>query len=52
MRGEKQEFETLIFEKELLFAKYSRNEKQTWNLRIVGLTYVSEISPRQRTSHV
>lgn len=34
MRGEKQEFETLINEEALLFAKYLRNEKKEWRPRI------------------
>lgn len=38
MRGEKQEIETLINEEALLFAKYLRNERETWTPRIVGLT--------------
>ena len=37
-RGSKQELETLMAEEALLFAKYLRNEKQTWIPRIVGLT--------------
>jgi len=35
--GKKQEVETLINEKAMLFAKYLRIERQTWNPRIVGL---------------
>jgi len=35
MRGEEQEFETLINEETLLFAKYLRGEKETWIPRIV-----------------
>jgi len=37
-RGSKQELETLMAEEALLFAKYLRNEKQTWIPRIAGLT--------------
>ena len=37
MRGEKQQIETLISEEALLFAKYLRNERPTWNPRIVAL---------------
>lgn len=36
-RGRKQELETLINEEALLFASYLRNEKQTWEPRIVSL---------------
>lgn len=36
-RGQKQEIETLISEEALLFAKYLRNERQTWKPRIVVL---------------
>jgi len=32
--GERQTIETLINEEDLLFAKYLRNEKQTWHPRI------------------
>jgi hypothetical protein len=32
--GQKQEFETLINEEALLFAKYLRNEKKDWTPRI------------------
>lgn len=39
-RGSKQELETLIGEEALLFAKYLRDEKSTWNLRIVGSALV------------
>jgi len=35
--GRKQQIETLISEEALLFAKYLRNERQTWNPRIVSL---------------
>ena len=35
--GQKQEFETLINEEALLFAKYLRNEKKDWTPR-VGIT--------------
>jgi len=35
--GKKQEIETLINEEALLFAKYLRNERKTWNPRIVSL---------------
>jgi CRISPR-associated protein Cas1 len=38
MRGERQEIETLICEEALLFAKYLRGEKPTWNPRIVELS--------------
>jgi hypothetical protein len=38
MRGEKQEIETLINEEALLFAKYLRNEGQSWNPRTASLT--------------
>ena len=37
MRGDRQEFETLINEEALLFAKFLRDEKETWNPRIVIL---------------
>ena len=37
MRGEKQQIETLISEEALLFAKYLRNERPTWNPRVVAL---------------
>lgn len=37
-RGEHQEIETLINEEALLFAKYLRDEKPTWNPRIVALS--------------
>jgi hypothetical protein len=33
MRGKKQEFETLINEEALLFAKYLRNEIKEWKPR-------------------
>jgi CRISP-associated protein Cas1 len=36
-RGSKQKIETLINEEALLFAKYLRDEKPTWNPRIVNL---------------
>lgn len=36
--GQKQEIETLISEEALLFAKYLRDEKPTWNPRIVDLS--------------
>jgi len=35
--GKKQEVEILINEEALLFAKYLRNERKTWNPRIVVL---------------
>ena len=35
-RGKKQTVETLINEEALLFAKYLRNERETWIPRIVG----------------
>lgn len=35
--GERQELETLINEEAMLFAKYLRNERQTWIPRIVSL---------------
>jgi hypothetical protein len=35
MQGERQEFETLICEEALLFAKYLRHEKESWVPRIV-----------------
>lgn len=38
-RGKKQEIETLIDEEALLFAKYLRNERQTWAPRITGLDH-------------
>lgn len=41
MRGEKQEFETLINEEALLFAQYLRNEKQTWKPRIAELPFLA-----------
>jgi CRISPR-associated protein Cas1 len=34
-RGEQQEIETLINEEALLFAQYLRNERETWNPRLV-----------------
>jgi len=37
MRGESQEIETLINEEALLLAKYLRNERETWEPRIVTL---------------
>jgi hypothetical protein len=37
-RGEHQEIGTLISEEALLFAKYLRNERHTWNPRVAGLT--------------
>jgi CRISPR/Cas system-associated endonuclease Cas1 len=37
--GKKQELETLINEEAMLFAKFLRNEKQTWVPRIASLTY-------------
>jgi CRISPR-associated protein Cas1 len=36
-RGARQELETLISEEALLFASYLRNEKQSWNPRVVSL---------------
>ena len=36
--GSKQEFETLINEEALLFAKFLRDETETWNPRIPSLT--------------
>ena len=36
--GQKQEFETLINEEALLFAKFLRNETETWKPRIASLT--------------
>jgi CRISPR-associated protein Cas1 len=36
--GKKQELETLIGEEAMLFAKYLRGEKPTWNPRIVALS--------------
>jgi hypothetical protein len=38
-RGESQEIEILIGEEALLFAKYLRDEKTTWNPRIVVLPW-------------
>jgi CRISPR-associated protein Cas1 len=38
-RGSKQKIETLINEEALLFARYLRDEKPTWNPRIVNLFY-------------
>lgn len=35
--GEQQEIETLINEEALLFAKYIRNERETWIPRIVSV---------------
>jgi hypothetical protein len=35
---QKQEIETLISEEALLFARYLRDEKPTWNPRIVDLS--------------
>jgi len=37
-RGQKQEIETLINEEAFLFARYLRDEKPTWNPRIVALS--------------
>jgi len=37
MRGERQELETLINEEALLFGKYLRNERPSWNPRLVAL---------------
>lgn len=37
-RGEHQEIETLINEEAFLFAKYLRDEKPTWQPRVVGLS--------------
>lgn len=37
-KGSKQKIETLINEEALLFAKYLRDEKPTWNPRIVSLS--------------
>lgn len=36
--GKKQEFETLICEEAMLFAKFLRGEKPTWQPRIVTLS--------------
>jgi hypothetical protein len=36
--GKRQEFETLINEEALLLAKYLRNERKSWNPRIVQLS--------------
>jgi len=38
MRGDRQELETLINEEALLFAKYLRNEIESWKPRIASLT--------------
>jgi len=38
MHGNRQSIDTLISEEALLLAKYLRNEKQTWNPRVVCLT--------------
>jgi hypothetical protein len=38
MRGERQELETLISEEALLLAQYLRNEKASWNPRIIELS--------------
>jgi len=35
--GNRQTLETLINEEALLFAKYLRNERETWNPRIASL---------------
>ena len=37
MMGGKQEFETLINEEALLFAKFLRNEKETWIPRLANI---------------
>jgi len=37
MRGEKQELEALISEEALLFAKFLRDEKDTWTPRLVSI---------------
>jgi len=42
MRGEKQEIETLINEEALLFAKFLRNERQTWKPRILKLSAMEQ----------
>lgn len=42
MRGEKQEIETLINEEALLFAKFLRNERQTWKPRILKLSVMEQ----------
>ncbi|MEM3829197.1 MAG: hypothetical protein QXP36_08300 [Conexivisphaerales archaeon] len=36
--GSKQQIETLINEEAYLFAKYLRNEKDTWKPRLIQLT--------------
>lgn len=41
--GNKQTVETLFNEEALLFAKYLRNEKQTWIPRTPFLTYKSAV---------
>ena len=49
--GKRQELETLINEEAMLFAKYVRSEKQTWNPRIAGLTLDSGDISRIPSSH-
>jgi len=44
MRGEEQEFETLISEEALLFAKYLRNERKDWNPRTVSCSHRNAIT--------
>jgi CRISPR/Cas system-associated endonuclease Cas1 len=39
-RGQKQEFESLITEEALLFAKYLRGERSIWNPRVAVLLQV------------
>jgi hypothetical protein len=41
-RGNHQEIETLISEEALLFAKYLRNEREAWILRIVDVGRIEE----------
>jgi hypothetical protein len=46
-RGENQEFESLINEEALLFAKYLRNERKEWIPRIAELKSI--LMPKSRT---
>jgi hypothetical protein len=41
MRGEHQEFETLINEEALLFARYLRDERKEWIPRIPAIYFSS-----------
>jgi hypothetical protein len=45
-RGKRQEIETLIAEEALRFAEYLRDEKPSWNPRIVDLWHISCRRPK------